>query len=156
MPSTPIPAPPDDIPHLWHALLGCMRTVKAEARFQAIHGLSPLETETLDRVAEHPDLILRELAAALQIPQSTLTSLINRLERQELLMRIISPRDRRSYGLALTTQGRRAQEAHREFERVAWTRLLRPLDPPKKKAFRGMLEALVQGFHEKQKGPSHE
>jgi DNA-binding MarR family transcriptional regulator len=151
----PVQAPPADIRHLWHALFGCLRSVKAEARFQPLHGLSPMETETLDQVAEHPDLLLRELAATLRIPPSTLTSLVNRLERQGLLARTISARDRRSYGLALTDQGRQAQEAHREFETVAWARIMRPLGDLEQAAFLDMLGTMVQGFHETPKGQPH-
>lgn len=152
----PTSAPPTDIRHLWHAMLGCMRSVKAEARFGPIHGLSPLETETLDQVAEHPDLILRELSAALQVPKSTLTSLLDRMERQGLLVRTLSVRDRRSYGLALTDPGRLAQQTHLDFEAAAWSRALRPLSDSQRATFLDLLTAMVRGFPDPPKGPAHE
>jgi DNA-binding MarR family transcriptional regulator len=118
----------DELRRLWHALAGKRRAVKDDARFRAIHGLSPMETGVLDLAAETPEVVLGEIGVALGLPKSTLTSIVDRLEAQGFLRRTISRRDRRSYGLELTRKGRTAYEAHRRFETEIWRRTLAGLD----------------------------
>ena len=64
-----------------------------------------------------PDIILKEIVEILGIPGSTLTSAVDRLEKRRLLRRAISQRDRRSFGLELTDEGRIAQQEHRDSEK---------------------------------------
>lgn len=134
------PAPYDEFRHLWHTLAGQRRAVKDDARFRAIHGLSPIETGAIDIVAETQDVIMGDLGRALGLPKSTLTSVVDRLEERGYLRRVISRRDRRSYGLELTRQGRTAWKAHLRFEAEIWQKMLAGLDSPAER--NGFLAAL--------------
>jgi MarR family transcriptional regulator, organic hydroperoxide resistance regulator len=118
----------DELRRLWHAISGQRRAVKDDARFAAIHGLSLMESGVLDIVAETPEVILREIGASLGLCKSTLTGLVDRLEEQGYVKRVISPRDRRSYGVELTVRGRKAYEVHVAFEVEVWKKMLAGLD----------------------------
>ncbi len=118
----------DELRRWWHAVAGQRRALKEDGRFAAIRGLSLLEARVLDLVAETPEVILREIGAALGLPKSTLTGVVDRLEEQGYLQRVISPRDRRSYGVELTARGRSAYETHVRFEAEVWRKMLAGLD----------------------------
>ena len=77
-----------------------------------LQGMIQLDLHILKLIAERPNIILKDIADELQIPSSTLTSAINRLEKRGLLNRVISPRDRRSYGLKLTPKGKDIKAEH--------------------------------------------
>ena len=140
----------DELRRLCHALAGMRRAVKDGARFRAIHGLSPMETGVLDGAAEKPEVILGEIGAALGLPKSTLTSIVDRLETQGYLRRAISRRDRRSYGVELTRKGQTAYEAHRRFEAEIWRKSMAGLDDDAERgrflvALRKMVAGLEKG-----------
>jgi len=140
-------APWDELRRLWHALAGQRRAVKDDARFRAIHDLSPMETGVIDVVAETPEAIIGDVGRALGLPKSTLTSLIDRLEAQGYLRRVISRRDRRSYGLELTRKGRTAWLAHVRFETEVWQKMLAGLDGDgERKEFLALLRKIVAGM----------
>jgi len=72
--------------------------------------LSDLKILTL--LAGRTDVILRDIRDVLGIPHSTLTGVIDRLERHGLVRRVMTQRDRRSYGLELTDEGKAFQRRH--------------------------------------------
>ncbi len=81
----------------------------------------------LQLVADNPEIILRNVREALGMPHSTLTSAIDRLEARSLLRRTITDKDRRSYGLELTRDGRAFQERHDRADNDLAIRVLRIL-----------------------------
>lgn len=83
---------------------------------EQLEGATILDVNILKVVGKKQDIILREVSKLLNIPSSTLTSAINRLEKRKLLKRVISERDLRSFGLSLTEEGRRALEEHYKLE----------------------------------------
>ena len=67
------------------------------------------------------------------MPKSTLTSIISRLERKGYILRIISQRDLRSYGLRLTEKGILAQKEHLEYEKEVFGAVLGTLEADERK-----------------------
>jgi DNA-binding MarR family transcriptional regulator len=123
--STPLrQAQLDHLRHLWHVLLGYFRATKRNGDYPTLEPLSPPETGAIDMIAEKPGVILREVGRVLSVPKSTLTSLVDRLEQKGFIRRVVSPRDRRSFGLELTDLGRRVYDEHVAFESAAWQRAL--------------------------------
>lgn len=57
-----------------------------------------------------------------------LTSMIDRLEKKNLIKRAISTKDRRSYKLELTEEGRKTQVEHDKFETEFYARITNSLD----------------------------
>ncbi|MDP4093923.1 MAG: MarR family transcriptional regulator [Bacillota bacterium] len=112
------------IDKVWHELILSMQKTSESLWKDKLEGASTIEISILSIVERKPDVILKEIVEILGIPSSTLTSAIDRLEKRRLVRRIISQKDRRSFGLELTDEGRIAQQEHRESEKVLWEKVL--------------------------------
>ncbi|MEV5967755.1 MarR family transcriptional regulator [Kribbella sp. NPDC051952] len=97
----------------------------ASALVQAMHLLQDLHAETSRPLGLTPQqahllcvllggpLGMTELSRILSIERSSLTSMVDRLERRELVARIANPADRRACHIELTPAGRAlAHDAH--------------------------------------------
>jgi DNA-binding MarR family transcriptional regulator len=81
------------------------------ARFAAQlaeHGLAPTEFEVLLRLARSPEGQLRmtDLSAQAGVTTSGVTRIVDRLEREGLVLRLACPSDRRGSFTAITNDGR--------------------------------------------------
>ncbi|MCD4843972.1 MAG: MarR family transcriptional regulator [Methanosarcinales archaeon] len=90
--------------------------------------MSPVDLGLINEVTNNPDPIIKEIKEKLDIPPSTLTSSINRLEKKGLIRCMISTKDRRSYELQLTDKGEEIQSEHLKVDRMAARKLLESLD----------------------------
>jgi DNA-binding MarR family transcriptional regulator len=82
-------------------------------------GLSPAEVNVLACLGEAEPPTIRRVGEATAQPPSTLTGLLDRLERRGLVERRPNPRDRRSTLVALTRDGRSAaRRVSAAFRRV--------------------------------------
>ena len=112
-----------------------------------LKGMVQLELHILKLIGEKPDIILKEITTALEIPSSTLTSAINRLEKRGLLRRVISKRDRRSYGLELTEKGSVLKREHDRVDRMLVKKVLEALeDDQQARSFIDMLVKVNEKF----------
>lgn len=114
--------------NLWHQVYKLERETNLGEQFPEFSELSTNEITILDIVSKKPDVILKEIIAYLNLPKSTLTNTINRLEKKGYLIRVINKTDLRSYGLSLTTKGQTAQEQHKAYESVVFQQALLALD----------------------------
>ena len=112
------------IDKVWHDLVFSMQKTSDGLWKGKLEGASTVEISILSMIERKPDVILKEILETLDIPGSTLTSAIDRLEKRGLVRRVISQRDRRSFGLELTGEGKLAQKEHRENEKALWERVL--------------------------------
>lgn len=131
---------------LYHLLL--QQNLASESKCpKEIKDLTPLDISVVNIVAFNPDIIIREIAGKLNIPNSTLTSSLNRLEKKGIANRIISSRDRRSFGLILTDKGLKVQQIHLEFERAFFESILAKLDTHEERALLlDLLKKIVYAF----------
>lgn len=67
--------------------------------------IGPIELALLDLFESGGPLTVKEVINNLKVPNSTVTSIINRLESQKILKRNIHPNDKRTFFLSLTTKG---------------------------------------------------
>jgi DNA-binding MarR family transcriptional regulator len=116
------------VDQLLDQLLWGMHLKKCDAWTPELERIGALGLHVLKLAGETENIILREIRETLDIPHSTLTSVVNRLENRGLIERVISPRDRRSYGLALTGEGQRIQAAHERLDRALARAILEGLD----------------------------
>lgn len=93
-------------------VLARLRVDRPETWSDKLAGISRMELHILLLVQARPDIILREVRDDLDIPNSTLTGIIDRLEKSGLIERTINPRDRRSFGLMLTPEGKEIRKEH--------------------------------------------
>jgi DNA-binding MarR family transcriptional regulator len=92
-------------------------------------GVSPIEGHVLTYLRKYAPAPVGELVRVIGLKQSTLTSLLDRLERATLVRRELNPADRRSFLIHLTGRGRElASRLNRLLEKLEddiRTRLLR-------------------------------
>ena len=131
---------------LYHKLLMSNASEKLQYP-KELSSLSTIDISVVNLVAENKDIIVREIAAILSVPNSTLTSSINRLEKKNLARRLISMRDRRSFSLELTEQGWEIQQLHLTFERSYFEAILEKLDTyEEREIFMDLIDKIVTGF----------
>ncbi|SKC80951.1 MarR family winged helix-turn-helix transcriptional regulator [Maledivibacter halophilus] len=113
-----------------------------------LKGVTTIEISILEIIHKNPDIILREIVNILGIPNSTLTNAINRLEKRNLVNRTISKRDKRSFGLELTQEGKLAQKEHKNGEKLLWQKLLNPLEKEERTVFLRCLRKIANNLKE--------
>ncbi|WP_026884981.1 MarR family winged helix-turn-helix transcriptional regulator [Clostridium beijerinckii] len=118
----------DEFNILWHRMLFESSYKDIEAKYTRIKGLSDNEISIIRIISEKEEVIIRDILEILNIPKSTLTNMIDRLEKRNLISRSISKRDRRSYKLELTEEGKKAQEEHIKFEEEIYGKVMISLD----------------------------
>lgn len=77
----------------------------ANARTHAQLGISSAQLGTLYYVAKHPGCSMTEVANLLDLNKSAMSSMVQRLERAEVLRREPNPRDGRGSRLFVTPKG---------------------------------------------------
>ncbi|CNL13207.1 MarR family transcriptional regulator [Yersinia massiliensis] len=94
----------------WLKLIQAIANVEAELGkvLQAQHGLGLSEYRALEILARSPDSELRmqELAAHLRLNQSSVSRMVERLERGGFTVRDLCPDDKRGVYTVLTDKGR--------------------------------------------------
>jgi MarR family transcriptional regulator, organic hydroperoxide resistance regulator len=114
-------------------------------------GLRQAEVNVLAQLRPGSPRTVGELAAATGQRPSTLTGVLDRLERSKLVRRRLNPADRRSFTVALTARGERAAaRVHATFAALD-ERVLADLPPSAAEGFHrvlGAIEHQTKGTHE--------
>ena len=93
-----------------------------------VRNLSPNEMVILSMVTRKPDLILKEIRDCLKVPQTTLSSIVARLEKMDLVKRVINRRDLRSFSIEVTEKGKKMAEEHKYMDQQIARDLLEALE----------------------------
>lgn len=113
---------------IMHKIYKRLREMKGDINTMFPNGITSSELSVLKVANKYPDAVLKEIGAYLDIPGSTLTSIVDRLEKRQLVKRIISKKNRRSYALELTEEGIKISELHEEAEKKLYEKLLLSLN----------------------------
>jgi DNA-binding MarR family transcriptional regulator len=105
-------------------------------------GLTPGEVNALAQLRGPEPLAVAELQAATGQRSSTLTGVIDRLERRGLVRRAMNARDRRSFVLELTPAGERAADEVRAAFSALEERVLQRVGPRSLAGFLRVVEAI--------------
>ena len=116
---------------IWHAVMMDQPDYQSET----VRKLSFLEMHLIGLAHDHPDMILKEIRTHLNVPQTTLSSIIAKLEKQGLLKRVINKRDLRSFSLEVTSSGRHILGIHRKHDYQKAKELILALDENERNAF---------------------
>lgn len=134
----------EELSSFWHAIIKQSSYSSIEDKFPRFSCLTTTEIGIISIVSKKPDVILREICSELDVPKSTLTNAIDRLESRKYINRIISKRDKRSFGLELTEEGKLAQKEHISYEKLIYGGLLAALDTDKERQeFLRLLKKIV-------------
>jgi len=132
----------------WSALLALQRAAHATAQALAAQltglDLSASEINALANLADGRSRTVSELAAAAGSRPSTLTSVLDRLERRGLIGRGPAPGDRRAVLIELTSTGRPAAAMIRRAVTDLEQRALGSLPADAIAGLRAALQALAQ------------
>lgn len=145
-------AAPDDHVALrvWLRLLACSNDIEREIRrrLRARFGVTLARFDYLAQLHRHPQgLRMNALSKYLMVTGGNVTGLTDELEKDGFVRRESDPDDRRSWRVALTSEGRRSFEAMaREHE--GWVvELLAPLDDRAQHQLLDLLGRLRLGLH---------
>lgn len=123
----------DSFSKIWHKLLKLSYGSSDIEKFKEMKQLSTVEVSIISLVYNNPDIIIREICEKIDVPKSSMTSMIDRLEKKNYLTRVISKRDRRSFGLKLTEAGMKIQKQHEEYEKYIFNEIINSLDTDEEK-----------------------
>jgi DNA-binding MarR family transcriptional regulator len=127
-------------------ILNKMRSDRFETWSEKLKGMTKIELHILLLVQSQPDIVLGEIRDRLDVPNSTLTGIIDRMEKQGLVRRTISVRDRRSYGLELTDNGREIRQEHDRILLMIVEKMLGTLDDAEIKTFVRLLSKVADNM----------
>jgi DNA-binding MarR family transcriptional regulator len=85
--------------------------------------------------AEHPDMIMRAIREYLKVPQTTLSSIVTKLEKLDLVRRVINRRDMRSFSIEATSKGKEVIEEHHRIDNEQAQKVLLALDENERDEF---------------------
>ena len=97
--------------------------------------LTSVQFAALNAIAEQPDIDQASLATAISFDRATIGGVIERLERKELLQRVVCTQDRRARRLRLTPQGEQLLTACRPVVDALQADILAPLAPDEREVF---------------------
>lgn len=132
---------------LWHGMFMEANYKDIEARYPNIQVFSANELSIIRIISEKEEVIIKDIVDALNIPKSTLTSIIDKLEKNDIIVRAISKRDRRSYKLELTEKGIEVQEEHIKFEEELYGKVMSSLETyEEREAFLVLVRKIVRNI----------
>ena len=115
--------------------------------------LTPVQYAALNAAARMPDIEQGALARAIGFDTSTTGGVVDRLERQGLLVRKQSPQDRRVRLLAITAAGRALLDEVQPGVAKVQERILAPLPVEERPLFLRMLRTMVEANNELSRAP---
>jgi DNA-binding MarR family transcriptional regulator len=106
--------------------------------------LTPSEINVLANLADGRDRTVTELAVAVGSRPTTLTGVLDRLDRRTLIVRTARPGDRRAVLIKLTPDGRKTASRIRTTVHDVERRALADLPPEAVEGARAVLRALAE------------
>ena len=96
---------------LWLRMLSCTVRIENEVRtrLRATFGITLPRFDLMAQLERFPDgLRMGELSKRMMVTGGNITGITDQLEQEKLVVRVVDPKDRRSYSVKLTPAGRRA------------------------------------------------
>jgi len=109
-------------------------------------GIPPQEMYVLERIYLHSNMLSKDISNKYNIPPSTLTGILDRLENKELIDRSRTNKDRRSIELKATENGKSAVEKHITEDQIFASNLFGSLESQKKEQLKALLEEMLENI----------
>lgn len=130
-----------------HKIYKRLRQLQGDIDTMFPNGITSSELSVLKIANKYPDAVLKEISQYLDVPGSTLTSIIDRLEKRNLIKRVISKKNRRSYALELTQEGIEISTQHENVEKELWEKVLDALsDDNERDVLINLLDKIYKGI----------
>lgn len=117
-----------------------VQSVYAEVCSQ--HGLTPPQAQLLCVVSECPRR-MSELAPMMRLEKSSLSGLVDRVERKGWVRRVASPEDGRAITVELTTGGRRLADVFHARATEQLTEMVACMPSDERRAFASIADRIV-------------
>jgi len=124
-----------------HGLIDILRY--KESYQQETAGLLPQDMYVLERIFFAGSIYPKELSEEYKLPPSTLTGIIDRLEKKSLIERLRVENNRRAILLQVTKAGRGLVEGHIKEDKIFVENLLSNLSEERRRLFIELLGELV-------------
>ena len=105
--------------------------------------LTPVQYSSLQTICNQPGIDQKTLANTIGYDTSTIAGVIDRLESRGLVVRNVSPSDRRARQVTPTEKGVQTLAAVVPRMLKSQERLLEPLKPPERKEFMRLMKVLI-------------
>ena len=126
---------------LIHRLLDVFE-YKSEYQHQTSN-IQPQDMYVLERIYFNKKILVKDISKQYNIPPSTLTGIIDRLEKKEFIERLRTNIDRRAIELVTTAKGNEIVEQHISEDKAFSSNFFNTLEPEKKEKFKELLEELL-------------
>ena len=128
-----LPSPPSDLElrahedhhaslRLWLRLLSCTTLIEdtIRSKLREEFGITLPRFDLMAQLERHPDgLTMGELSRRMMVTGGNITTIVDQLENEKLVIRLMSETDRRSYTVRLTLSGKKAftrmAQAHEQW-----------------------------------------
>ena len=98
---------------LWLRLLTCTTRIEdtVRQRLREQFGITLPRFDLMAQLEREPEgLTMGELSRRMMVTGGNITTIVDQLEKEHMVQRVVSPSDRRSYRVCMTPQGRAAVE----------------------------------------------
>ena len=107
-------------------------------------GLSPAQMHTVEVIGHNQNMRMKELAKRLGVTTGTLTVGVDKLEEMGFVVRKPHERDRRSWLIVLTDEGKLMYEQHHKFHQEFTREISRDLSNGEIKTLSELLEVVLE------------
>ena len=107
-------------------------------------GLSPAQMHTVEVIGHNQNMRMKELAKRLGVTTGTLTVGVDKLEKMGFVVRKPHERDRRSWLIVLTDEGKLMYEQHYKFHQEFTHEISRDLSNEEIKTLSELLEVILE------------
>ena len=107
-------------------------------------GLSPAQMHTVEVIGHNQNMRMKELAERLGVTTGTLTVGVDKLEKRGLVVRKPHEKDRRSWLIVLTDEGKSMYEEHHRFHQEFTSEISRDLTNEQVKTLSELLEVVLE------------
>jgi Transcriptional regulators len=128
-----------------HKLLDIFQ-YKNEYQFKTSN-IQPQDMYVLERIYFNERMLIRDISKQYNIPPSTLTGIVDRLESKKLIERRRINTDRRAIELIATPEGKIIVEKHIEEDKIFSKNFFNTLEQNKKEKFEYLLSELLNNIH---------
>lgn len=144
--------PSSDIEDLHTALSELVKLYQFRSRDEKLwYGVTVAQAYCLRALWQGGSMTMTDLARAVTVSVSTMTGVVDQLERRRLVRRTVAPGDRRSFRVELTPAGRKLYEKSNDEFRRRLARVARRYAPEEIasiKAFLSDVRAMVAEWRE--------
>jgi len=109
-------------------------------------GIPSQEMYVLERIFLDSNILSKDISQKYNIPPSTLTGILDRLENKKLIERLRTNKDRRSIELMTTENGKSVVEKHITEDWIFARNLFDSLETQKKEQLKALLEELFENI----------